>query len=385
MGGALIAATGDPTSVHLNPAALAFLTGTHFSLGSTVIIPEQRFNGVSPDNTESRMQAQVLFPPNLYLTHAFGRTWGFGLAFHIPYAAKTEWNQEWVGKRLVTKSDLRIAMVTPSLGFHIGDDLAVGLGVNLALPRVLFEQRIPVSVPGVPAQFPDAFSTHEASGSLSAGVLLGVLYKPVESWSFGASYRSKITAPLDDGRVSFRGVPSAIAGQYADGTFSGALTVPSQLHAGAGWQPFRWLYGSADLEYTLWSEFKSIDIIYSDPNRSSRPIEEHWKNTVSVRFGLEVSLTNISLRGGFRRELGPIPDRALTPGLPDADATAYSLGLGYRAGERLLLDFAFVVVRYDDRVVIGSGQVYDGAGSMFNGLYTSRSSSIAINVHYSWE
>lgn len=385
MAGARMAVTGDPTSVHFNPAALGFLTGTHFSFGSTIVIPELRFNGVAPDNSETRMQAQVLFPPNVSLTHTFGSSWGLGVAFHIPYAAKTEWNQDWVGRRLVTKSDLRIAMITPSLGIRISDDLSIGVGVNLSIPKILYEQRIPVAVPGVPTPFPDGFSTHEASGSVSAGFLIGILYRPTERWSFGASYRGKDTAPLGDGTVSFRGIPSAIADQFVDGKFSSSLTVPSQLHAGAGWQPFHWLYGSADVEYTLWSEFKSMEISYSDPFRLGRSIDEHWTNTVNLRFGLEVFLTNVSLRGGYRRERGPIPDQVLTPGLPDADATGYSIGLGYRAGERLFLDFAFEVVRYDDRAVIGSGLLYDGSGGVFNGLYTSRSSSIAINVLYSWE
>jgi long-chain fatty acid transport protein len=385
MGGALMAATGEPSSVYLNPAALAFLTGTHFSFGSTVVIPEQRFNGVAPDNSETRMQAQVLFPPNVSLTHTFGNSWGLGVAFHIPYAAKTEWNQDWVGSRLVTKSDLRIAMITPSLGIRISDEFAIGMGINLSIPKILFEQRIPVVVPGNSTTFSDGYSTHEASGLASAGLLVGVLYRPTENWSFGASYRSTDSAPLDDGRVSFRDIPAAIAGQYTDGKFSAALPIPTQFHAGAGWQPFKWLYGSADLEYTLWSEFKYIDLTYSNPARLTRRIDENWSNTLNVSFGLEVTIANVSLRGGYRRDRGPVPDQVLTPGLPDADASAYSIGLGYRAAERLFLDFAFEIVRYDDRTVTGSGLIFDGTGGGFNGLYTSRASSIAINVLYSWE
>ena len=385
MGGALIAAMGDPTSVHLNPAALGFLRGTHFSFGSTVIVPEQRFNGVLPGNAETKMQAQVLFPPNLYLTHTFGRSWGLGIAFHIPYEARTEWSPDWVGKRIVTKSDLRVAMVSPCVGVRVSDELSLGLGVDLTIPKILLEQRIPVSVPSDPTVYPDGYSTHEATGSMSAGFLLGALYRPSEAWSFGASYRTRIAAELDDGRVSFRDIPAQIAPQYLDGKFNSELTVPSQFHAGAGWQPVHWFYGSADMEYTLWSEFRSIEITYSAPSRLHRTIDEHWNNTFNLRFGVEFSFASVSLRGGYRIERGPIPDRALTPGLPDADATALSIGLGYRVGERLLLDFAFVSMRFDDRLVAASEVAYDGSGGLFNGLYTSRSNSIAINVLYSWE
>ncbi|MEW6511921.1 MAG: outer membrane protein transport protein [Bacteroidota bacterium] len=385
LGGALVASKGDPTALHLNPASLAFLSGTDFSFGTTVILPEQRFNGVMPDNTETRMQAQVLFPPNVYITHSFGRQWGLGVALTVPYAVRTEWNPDWVGKRLATKSDLRVAMLTPGFAVRVSDQLSLGAALNFSFPKILYEQRIPVSVPGDSTRFPDAYSTHEAGGSFDVGVQVGALYAPSDGVSIGASYRSPVRLRLDNGSVSYRDIPAAILPQYATGKFSTSIALPSQFHAGAAWQPARWLYAAADVEYSLWSELSSIEMDYTDPVRSTLLIDQRWQNTVNARFGLEFNFASFSLRGGYRVEQVPIPDRALTPGLPDADAVGYSLGFGYRAADGLLLDFAYLFLRYQDRVVSASGQPYDGTGAGFNGRYTARTTSIALNVRYSWE
>ncbi|HTO93317.1 MAG TPA: outer membrane protein transport protein, partial [Bacteroidota bacterium] len=43
IGGAVGATVGDPTAMHANPAILSFLEGPVFSLGATVIVPDERF------------------------------------------------------------------------------------------------------------------------------------------------------------------------------------------------------------------------------------------------------------------------------------------------------------------------------------------------------
>ena len=140
----MVAAGDDPTVIHLNPAALAFLTGTNFSLGSTVMLPELSFTGAAPGSLETKMQPQVIFPPDLYLSHTFGESWGMGIAIHEPYSTRTEWTPDWIGSRLVTKSDIRVLMVTPSLGMRVRKNLAVGLGLNIVFPKLLYEKRIPL-------------------------------------------------------------------------------------------------------------------------------------------------------------------------------------------------------------------------------------------------
>ena len=384
IGGTMGALTGDPTAMRANPALLSFMDGPVFSFGATVKVPDQRFYGVSPSTVETKMQAQVLFPPSICLTYASSGGLGAGISVTVPYQIQTEWDQDWVGSRLVTKSDLRVTMVTPAISMKISENFSCGLGLELGLPRILYEQRLPVTVPGDSTTQPDGVITHDGDGNVSYGVLVGIFYQAGELLSLGASYRSHMNLSIEDGRVRYRGMPQQIADQFPEGQFSTALALPNQFLAGATLHPFRWLNISADLEYSLWSEFKSVRITYSNPSRPDVLMNENWNNILNARFGLEAAFSDFSIRGGIRVEQSPVPDESLSPGLPDAGGTGYSLGFGYRAGEGLLLDFGYSVISFRDRSITNSSLRYGPTPGGFNGLYSSHTASLAINVTYSW-
>ncbi|HUI08795.1 MAG TPA: outer membrane protein transport protein [Bacteroidota bacterium] len=383
IGGAVGAMTGDPTAMHANPAILSFLEGPIFSLGATVIVPDERFYGVSPSTTETKMQAQVLFPPSICVTYTTEGGFGAGLSVTVPYQIQTEWDQDWVGRRLATKSDLRVAMVTPGVSMKFSDDFSAGIGIDLALPRILYEQRF--ALPGDTSALMDGDVTHDGSGNVCYGVTAGVFYRAGELLSLGASYRSHINLPIDDGRVRYSDIPAQLAGSYTEGRFSTSLALPNQLLASASLHPLLWLSLSADAEYSFWSEFHSVQITYSNPVRQGVMYDLNWTNVLNTRFGLELAFADFSVRGGIRFERSPVPDATLSPGLPDADGTGYALGLGYRAGEGLVLDFAYAVMQYNDRNITGSALAPGPFSGGFDGIYSSHTASLAINVTYSWK
>ena len=384
MGGTMGALTGDPTAMRSNPAVLSFLDGPVFSFGATVKVPDERFYGVSPSTVETKMQAQVLFPPGICVTYASSGGFGAGISVAVPYQIQTEWDQDWVGSRLATKSDLRVTMVTPAVSMKFSENLSVGLGLELGLPRILYEQRFPVAVPGDSTVQPDGVITHDGDGNVSYGVLAGILYQAGEFLSLGAAYRSHMNLRIEDGRVRYRGMPQQIAGQFPEGRFSTSLVLPNQFVAGAALHPLLWLNVSADLEYSLWSEFSSVRVTYSAPTRPDVVMNQNWNNVLNVRFGLEAAFSDFSIRGGIRFEQSPVPDESLSPGLPDAGGTGYSVGFGYRAGEGLMLDFGYSIMQFKERKVSNSALVYGPYSGGFNGVYSSRTASLAINVTYSW-
>lgn len=383
-GGAMGALTGDPTAMHTNPALLSFLQGPIFSLGATVSVPDQRFYGVSPSASETKMQAQVLFPPSICLSYTTPGGFGAGISVTVPYEIQTEWDQDWVGRRLVVKSDFRVAMVTPALSMKFSDDFSAGIGLDLGLPRILFEQRFPVAVPGDPASFPDGDVTHDGTGNVCYGFIAGVYYRASDLLSLGASYRSHMNLAIDDGRVRYRGTPVQIADQYPEGRFSTSIPLPNQFNVGGALHPWSWLNIGADVEYSLWSEFSSVRIRYSEPARPDVLLKQNWRNVLNARFGIEAAFADFAVRAGMRFEKSPVPDEYLSPGLPDAGGTGYSIGFGYRAGEGLMLDFAYSLMHFDDRHVASSGLMFGPYTGGFNGVYSSRTASLAINVTYSW-
>ena len=382
MGGAVVAATGDATSLHINPASLSFFPGMHFSFGATVQIPEEKFTAELPVRTETKMKALVNFPPNFYISYGSSAGFGAGLGVSVPVAAKTEWDPDWLGKRIVTKSEIRIITVTPAFSIRPSDILALGVGLNIAVPKLLYEERIPVSTSLQPAS--DATATYEAGGEMAYGIQVGVLYRPIEECSIGLSYRSPMKMSIDEGRLTYRDVPSQFAGRLANGTFLANVPYPSEVRTGLCWQPASWISAAADLQYGLWSDLTSFSVSFRDPSQPTVFVPTNWKNVLNARLGVEIAIADIFLRGGFRSDHSPVPDETLSPGLPDADATVYCAGFGYRVGDQLLLDFAFEIVHFRDRQITSSILTYGDAGEKFNGVYSSRTTSIALSISYSW-
>jgi len=271
--------------------------------------------------------------------------------------------------------------VIPSISMKFSDDFSAGIGINLGLPRILYEQRFPVTLQGVST--PDGDVTYDGSGNVCYGVTLGIFYRAGDLLSLGASYRSHMNLAIDDGRVRYRGTDSVAL--LPEGRFSTSLVLPNQFLAGAVIHPFSWLNLSGDIEYSLWSEFSSVKIRYADPTLPDVIMNQDWSNIVNARFGLEAAFSDFSIRAGIRFEQSPVPDATLSPGLPDATGTGYSIGFGYKAGEGLILDFAYSLMQYNDRRVTNSSIMVGPYAGGFNGLYSSQTASVAINVTYSWK
>ena len=125
---------------------------------------------------------------------------------------------------------------------------------------------------------------------------------------------------------------------------------------------------------------------YDNPLFQTQTSEEQWKNTYAVRFGLELRLADVTLRGGWLFDQSPIPDSYLRPSLPDADKTGYSVGIGYRVAEGLQLDFAYLFVKYKDRTITDSSILHylPRPDPYLNGTYSTSETIIGLNVSYSW-
>lgn len=68
MGGAFTAVANDPSAVYWNGAGLSFVKGTNIVFGTSLIAPNSKFRGVTPDVTEYRGK-NLLFILSIFLLH----------------------------------------------------------------------------------------------------------------------------------------------------------------------------------------------------------------------------------------------------------------------------------------------------------------------------
>ncbi len=385
LGGAFVAAPNDASSLYANPSSISFLSGTHLSVGTTIIVPENKFTFATEPGTTSKTQSQVLFPPNFSLTHTFEGGFAIGVSASIPFSVKNEWSPDWPAGRVTTRSDIRVVYVSPTASVKLLRSLSLGLALNAAFARVQTSCRVGFDA----LAQPDGTQSMTGSGKTSFGYTAGLLFHPDEVWSLGAAYRSRISVAVEQGNVTFEGIPGSESSNYPNSTFSTTMTIPDHISAGIGCRPFKGLYLGGEVQYMYWSALSSMSLAFADPSLQLNPnIEQniplHWQNSVTARSGLEVTLGDVSFRGGIAYEQSPVPDQYMRPSIPDANRRVFSGGIGYAVSEDLHLDFGCSFVKFEERSISNSMVEYL-PGEFLNGTYVSSLTMIGINMSYSWD
>lgn len=172
----------------------------------------------------------------------------------------------------------------------------------------------------------------------------GVIAKPVSSMRFGLAYHSPIWYQLtdfysDDLQIDVSNSTDLFT-DITDGVFDYKVSTPSVINAS-----FAFLFGKSGL--------LSFDYAYKDyQNTKLRPTavyateNQQMGNTLrgvsQYRIGAEWRLDMMSLRGGYFMEQSPYKDSP-----SGDDTTGYSVGLGFKLGNRSKLDFAYTNSSYN--------------------------------------
>jgi long-chain fatty acid transport protein len=378
MGGLAAPSEADPSRIFWNPAALSDMRGTNFSFGANVIMPDVLFHGISPAQTESRTTPQVIFPPNFYLTHTFRSGFGIGLGVNFPYAERLEWGSDWVGSTIVTRSEIRIASVRAAIGFPVGRSTSIGGAVIVNVPKLSIAQRIPSA-----ADSSAAIRSFDGNGSPAFRFQVGILHEILSGITISLAYRTPVALRVNSGQVSSQDASGSGASTVV-GDFITTIDLPHEFESGLSWEPCSGFVLSGRASLGLWSALKEQSLRFGTGPSRTVNVPLHWRNSASAAAGVEISLGGTQLRGGYRWEQSPIPDETLSPVLPDADAQGFSVGLGYHVEEGLLLDFSFSRLELRERNVTTS-RVLTSAGIPFNGMYSGRTTSVGLNISYSWD
>jgi long-chain fatty acid transport protein len=383
LGGAGTALIGDQAGVFSNTASLSYMHGTNLALGATVTMPEYQFTGVLPSTSTSKMKPQTMFPPSVSLSHTFESGLGVGISANIPYQIKTSWGEDWVGSPIVISSEIRGVQVSPAVAFRIGKNLAAGLGVQATFMRMDHLRRYG-DVPDVQTGI---FPTMSMTGSadVAYGFDIGLMYSPGDAFSMGLALKSKTTAEITNGTVTYTGSvgePSSTSGMNA--SFATTLTLPERVRAGVMIHPIDALLFTGEVEYTRWAGIKGVTIRLGSPVSIRLIDQSGWKDVLAYRAGAEFTIADVTLRGGFGVEPSPVPDAELRPSIPDASAIHFNVGIGYAVEDGLIIDLGLQVNRYADRTVTDSHVLY-ATDKYFNGTYAMSSTIFALTLSYSWK
>jgi long-chain fatty acid transport protein len=379
MGGAFIAQANDVSSVFFNPAGITGLDGNKVGLGTTIIMPAFAFQG--PDNQDPLLYTEAekqIFPPStFYLSYHLNDQFTAGFGFYSLFGLGSEWDKNWVGRQLATKSDIQTFFLNPVVAYEIIDGLSVAAGVSFVIANVSLERSIwfgPRSVFG---------ESKLEAGTTGFGYNIGLQYAPMENLTFGAIYRGNTLLEFEDGDATFKfpttntGVDMEIAALFPNTKGSAEIELPDMIGVGIAYQFTDKLIAEFDWMRLGWSSYDELVITFDDPvaQQTESVAERKFEDSFSLRFGLEYIVDEkLSLRLGYIRDNHAVPDERLEPSLPEGDRNLYCIGAGYKL-DNITIDGFYMLLNQEDRKITNTIEA-------MNGTYTGMGNLFGVSFEY---
>ena len=371
--GAFTAQASDPSAIFHNPAGIAFLRGKQAYVGGTVIAPSATFRGADPfpgSTVTERGDLGVLVPPAAYYTHQLSERLVVGAGWNEPFALHSGWaNPDAFTGRFVSQSGrIKVFSLNPTLAFKVEDRLALGVGLDVRLSSLSFTRRMPVIDPATELLADGATMRLESGTGTGYGFNVGVLARPTDGLSVGASYRHKVKV-AHTGAADFSPVPTgnpeldeAVVAQLPAGSvpFTTSVTFPAIVSLGAAYTWKDWTV-EADVNWYQWSTFDHLVLLFETRTDLNQALTFDYANAWQYRLGVERPVGRVwTVRGGYFFDESPAPAASVSPLLPDSDRHGLALGASWKAG-RFWVDAGSWVVLSERRSTHGlSREGYDG-------------------------
>ncbi|MDH7514522.1 MAG: outer membrane protein transport protein [Bacteroidota bacterium] len=383
--GAFCARASDPSALFFNPAGLSFQRGTTIMAGATFIAPRYIFYGPInlTRNDEWEMKRQVFFPPNIYVTNTWNdgllKGLGVGIGLVTPYGLGTKWDDEWIGKSITRQVDLQTYYIMPTVSYAVNDALAIGVGANLVLSRVMLSRAVTTFDPSMSLEL-------DGTGKPAFSWNAGILVHPLENLSLGFTYRARTDVDFD-GTADFH-PPASLASLFPGGDVRTSIAMPATWFAGVAWTPTENLQVEFDVQGIGWSAYDKLTIDFVNDatvnptvKQSDAVMPKNYKDAFIFRFGAEyaIPLLGITVRGGYFYDLNPVPDEHLEPILPDANRHGLCIGFGMNVLPNVTLDFAYNDLLFQERTTTKT--TYPD-GVALDGTYRGNAQLVGVDITY---
>jgi long-chain fatty acid transport protein len=379
MGNAFTAVVNDASAVYWNGAGLVNVYGTNFMLGTALTMPSTKFTGIAPATTEYEMESQVFTPPHLFASHRISSDLAAGIGFNTPFGLGSKWEDNWIGSFLSIETELQVFTVSPVLAYRLMEGLSVSAGFVYSWANVKIARNV-----ALPAPPGTAFVNMEGDDKSSYGFTLGLMYKPSERFSIGASFRSEMNYEFE-GEATPSNATNPIYNVLFGSKISAELTTPMNAQLGLAYRFTPDLLVAADVQYVGWSSYDSLIIVFDSQVGRAASARE-YDNSVITRLGAEYRFSKtLAMQGGVYYDMNPVKSERQSPSLPESDRLGLSLGLSYRITGGLGAQLSYLYVHSFEQEVTNSQEIafVPGRGAVpFNGTYNAMANVVSISLTY---
>jgi long-chain fatty acid transport protein len=399
MGLAFSAVASDPSAIFYNPAGLGWQKHFEAQIGASALWrTEGEFDGAPPfpgAGYHAEYEDETFLLPTLYAVVPLTESVNFGFGTFAHYGLGIGWDDpdNFAGRFLAQSADLQSLDLNPVVSWQISPQFSVAGGFTYRMAKLELIQNQAAINPFTQSAVDVAHIVLE-SGDLfdngDWGWNAGAMIKPLPYLALGVAYRSAITVDFE-GEAGFEQILSGnpvfdqvVAGQLPTSpqALNTAIEFPASWNIGAAIALGEALTLSLEADWTEWSSFRSLDVIFRDEADLSFERITAWEDSWAYRGGLEWRHGKIAVRAGYYQDQTPQPIEDASPLLADNDRDAYTIGFGYHT-ERWGVDIGDVYIVFDDIDTRGVTS-NDGAGDNFEGVYRESANVFGLNFRFSW-
>ncbi|MPS47488.1 MAG: hypothetical protein E2592_00630 [Methylobacillus sp.] len=404
-----MAARADDASVQFfNPASLSWLPpGRQIIVGGSAILPSAKLRNVNSTHRSTGTPiagndggdaASLELVPNFYFANDLGGNLKFGLGVTVPYGLTSDYDSGWKGRYQALKSEVMTLDINPAFSFKANEKLSIGGGISVQYIRAELTNALDSSAlcqanPALPAGTCNALGLGQIGNpavdsyskmqgdDISWGFNLGVIFKPWDGTTLGASYRSHIKHKLE-GKAKFRPV-APLAATLRNSDISTSLSLPETASFSIAQRLNDRVELLADVTWTNWSRFQELRIHF-DNGLGDNVTTTKWNDSYRFSLGGNYRYSDrLTLRAGVAYDQTPVPDAAhRTPRIPDADRTWFAVGASWKLDAANTLDFGYAYLRLKDT---STSHVSEGAVShVLEGDFTSKVNILSAQWVYSF-
>ena len=330
--------TEDASVAFFNPAGISFIPNKlSVAVGGFGAITEVEYQSL--ETLQSYKTENPLGTP-LYAAIAYKVTnnVSVGLSVTTPFGSTVKWADDWTGREIVQKMELKSFYFQPMVSFKFNEWASIGVSYIYAKGIVDWDKAV-TNLGGTLN-----INDEKATGS---GFGVGFYLKPSSNLDLSIAYRSPVIMKADNGVATFTGVPEAVltspqlnVGADGQDAFTAELPLVDEYIIGLTYRITpKWLV-SADFNYHGWERYSKLTLDFENAqvgNQADKTVlvsPKNFKNAKTFRIGTQYMLTDkLAGRLGYYFDESPYEDKYFIPETPSFDASVVTAGLGYKFGK----------------------------------------------------
>ncbi len=310
-GNAFVATADNPSAIYYNPAGITQLKGHNAQVGALAYMNIYA-DYQSPSGNRTENDTEIIPVPQLHYSFTpEGSFYSLGLGVYSPFGLSMKWPDDSPFATRGIEGKLTYITVNPVLALRLHPTLSIAAGPTFNHSELELRQAVGM-VAGDRFKF--------KGDNFGYGFNVGLLWQPYEEWSFGLTYKSKVS-------VDHEGTASITPAPPFPGSFSSSapLDFPQIITGGISFRPTKDWNIEFDVDWTDWSSVEDLVVT----GASTTTLD--WHPSFFYEFGVTRNLS-----GGYYASAGyfysqeSTSERYFLPTVPDTDLHVGSIGVGYK-------------------------------------------------------